>query len=130
MKYAHGKQVRIVSGTTAFDFETKLNAILSDLNEQGIKYELQMNPSTGFLAYIVLDEFRTIPETTKEEFEQGGESHVCLECPFFIRPTDGRRKYTRCPKGQGLAYADRKCCEWFYDELAKGKLELIEVWKR
>lgn len=130
MRSVHGKQVKIVSGTTAFDFESKLNAVLSDLNEKGIKYELQLNPSTGFLAYVVIDDYRQIPETTKEEFETMGESHVCLECPNFIRPTDGRRKYTRCPQGQGLAWADRKGCDYFYELLAAGKIELVEIWRK
>ena len=128
MRYINGKQVKIVTGTSAFDFETKLNAILTDLNNRGVQYELQMNPATGLVAYIVHEDNRLIPETMKEEFEQGGESHTCVECPYFIMPTDGRRKYTKCPRQQGLAYRERACCEKFYEELSEGKLTLREVW--
>lgn len=128
MKYQHGKQVKIVSGANAFDFESKLNGILSDLNAKGIKYELQLNPATGYLAYIICDCLDVIAETTKEAFEIGGEKHVCAECPFYLPPTDGRRIYTHCPKEQGLTYRNRDCCEMFYEALARGEVELREVW--
>ena len=128
MLYRHGKQVKIITGNGAFDFESKLNAVLSDLNNRGIKYELQLNPSTGFLAYVVFEDNRQIPETIAEEFELGGEKHTCIECPYFVRPTDGRRKYTKCVYGK-LRGRDSACCDEFYEQLADGKIELVEVWK-
>jgi hypothetical protein len=128
MRYVTGKQVKIISGANAFDFETKLNSVLAGLNEQGIKYELQLAPQTGLVAYIVFEEEKVIPETKKDEFELGGEKHVCIECPYFVRPTDGRIKYTRCRHEEKMCWNGKDCCEWFYEELFAGRITLKEIW--
>lgn len=122
-----GKKFEAVSGKDAFDFEVKLNAALDALNRQGVKYELSFNHNVGFCAYIVWEERMEIPETVRDEYEQVGEKHNCIECPYFVRPTDGRRKNTRCPKIGKLTRADDCCCDLFYEELDKGMLKIIEV---
>lgn len=127
MQYIHGKQVKIITGVNAFDFETKLNAFLSDLNCSGTPYELQINPSTGLIAYVVFEEHRVIPETTADKYELSGETHYCLECPFYRAPTDGRFKHTVCGMDKHIRIGS-KCCEWFYEELAADRIKLREVW--
>ena len=127
MLYHNGKQVKVICGQNAFDFESKLNSTLSTFNEQGIRYELQLNPTAGLIAYIIYENNTRVPETMRDQFELVGESHTCIECPYFVRPTDGRRKYTRCSKIEGLTSATSRCCDCFYDELADGKIRLVEV---
>ena len=122
-----GKQVKIVSGRDAFDFETKPNGVLKTLNEKGARYTMQLDPKAGLIAYITVEEEISVPQSVAEEYELVGELHRCVECPFFVRPTDGRRKYTRCPNAHRLTSADGKCCDSFYEQLDKGMLTLIEV---
>lgn len=127
MRYINGKQVKIVSGTNAFDFETKLNGVLSDLNIRGISYDLQLNPATGLIAYVVYEESAVIPETIKDEYELRDERHFCIECPFFVQPTDGRFKYTTCGMEKHIRIS-QPCCEWFYEQLKEGRIKPREVW--
>lgn len=127
MLYRTGKKFKAVVGSDSFDFEVKLNAALDNLNKAGFKYELTFNYNAGFCAYIVWEETLEIPESAKDEYEQIGERHNCIECPYFVRPTDGRRKYTRCRNTQKLTTADCNCCDQFYEELDKGMIKLIEI---
>lgn len=122
-----GETVKIVSGSDAFDFETKLNSVLNSLNSKGARYTMQLEPSAGLIAYIRISEEISIPENVAEEYFLAGERHRCIECPFFVRPTDGRRKYTRCPVTKKLASANDACCDEFYERLDRGELKLIEV---
>ena len=111
----------------AFNFNTKVNALLDVLNKKGIKPEMSFNHNMGHCVYITWVEAMEIPETVRDEYEQVGEWHKCIECPHFVRPTDGRRKYTRCPITEGLTDAGSNCCDRFYEELDSGKIKLIEV---
>lgn len=127
MTIQRGKQVKIVSGTSAADFEAKLNGELNTLNIKGIKYDMQLSPQTGFVAYIVYEEELRIADTIKDEFEMLGETHTCIECPFYTRPIDGRVKYTRCDLGKGICRRDTSCCESFYEGLYNGTIQLVDV---
>lgn len=129
MTIQRGKQVKIISGISAEDFESKLNKELSELNASGTKYDMQLSPQTGFVAYIVYEQETKVAESIKDEFELAGEKHICLECPHYILPTDGRVKYTRCMKVGGITHKDRDCCENFYEWLFNGEIELREVMK-
>ena len=122
-----GKKFKAVTGSDAFNFQTKLNAALDELNRKGVQYELQFNNAMGFCAYIVYEENIEICETVKDEYEEVGELHKCIECPFFMRPTDGRRKYTRCPKTSKLAAGTDSCCELFYRMLDTGEIDPIAI---
>lgn len=127
MTIQRGKQVKIVSAANAEDFETKLNATLRSLNAKGIKYELQMSLEAGLIAYVIYEEQKYIPETIKDEFELGGEKHICLECPYYQMPADGRVKYTRCNLNNQICRKNSDCCEQFYELLFNGEIELKEV---
>ena len=122
-----GKKFKAVTGSDAFNFQTKLNAALDELNRKGVQYELQFNNTMGFCAYIVYEEIIEVCETVKDEYEEVGELHKCIECPFFMRPTDGRRKYTRCPKTSKLAAGTDSCCELFYRMLDTGEIDPIAI---
>ena len=127
MTFRKGQRVEIIDGISAGDFQEKLNRKLEELDIRGIKYDMQLSPQTGFLAYIVYENETRIVETIKDEFEIRGEKHTCIECPYFVRPTDGRIKYTRCGAGQGICKRDSACCEQFYEWLYHGNIELVEV---
>lgn len=122
-----GKKFKAVTASDAFNFQTKLNAALDELNKKGISYDLQFNNTMGFCAYIVYEEIIEVCETVRDEYEEVGELHTCIECPFFVRPTDGRRKYTRCPKTNKLTAGTGRCCEVFYELLDAGKIDPIQI---
>ena len=128
MRILRVEQLKIITADNEFDFMSKFNSFMKELAQRGIQAQAETSPANGLVAYIRYIEETVYPETMKEEFEQGGEKHTCVECPYFIMPTDGRRKYTKCPRQQGLAYRERACCEKFYEELSEGKLTLREVW--
>lgn len=127
MTVKRGQRVEIVSGISASDFQENLNKTLQRFDTQGIKYDMQLSPQTGFVAYIVYENVMQIAETIKDEFEMRGEKHACIECPYYTRPIDGRVKYTRCRNGKGICRKDSDCCNDFYEKLLNGEIELNEV---
>lgn len=124
MLYQGGKRTKIIAATTPEEFEAKLNAELQKLDLGRRKYELQFNHSLGYCAYIVIDQMTQIPETIAEEFELAGEHHTCLDCPFWVHPTKGNVKYTRCTITPGIHSAKSACCDKFYEMLFNGELEI------
>lgn len=129
MLHQHGKKIKVVVGKDGFDFECKLNSVLDSFNREGISYELSYDIAKGFISYIVYEENILIPENAADEYELLGEQHNCIECPLFVRPTDGRQKYTECPHNHSFASKDRPCCDDFYEWLKKGEIKLVEVMK-
>ena len=127
MYYEHGEQVSIITGVSADDFQTKVNSELKRLKRLGAKYKMEMSPQTGFIAYFVYETKQAVPETIADEFELDGEKHHCIECPYFIRPTDGRIKYTKCSLTEKRTTSSRGCCDAFYEKLLNGEIELVEV---
>lgn len=126
MKYLRGERKKVISGD-GFDLETKFNAFVEKLEDDGIKYSSEYQPTVGFI--ITYESVRVIPETVKDEYELRGEKHTCIECPHYRRPTDGRVKYTKCfVSGMNCNGGDR-CCEQFYEWLSNGVLELLPIGK-
>ena len=119
--------VKTISANNAEDFDTKLNSKLQELGRKGIQYTLELAPQLGFTAFIRYKETFHVPETIADEFELGGETHRCIECPFYVRPTDGRVKYTRCSVTPGLHSRDSYCCDAFYQKLLDGEIQLVDV---
>ena len=118
---------KVIQTNDAFEFESKLNGFLKSLDAQDIQYEVQTNPTAGLLAFVVYKERIDIPEDTKEEYEMAGEKHICIECPFYVRPTDGRVKNTRCSLCNRLVSRETACCDEFYRKLERKEIKLIEV---
>lgn len=127
MIYQGGKRTKIIAATTAEEFEQRLNSELEKLDRSKTKYELIFNQTMGFCAYIVAEHRVLIPESVQDEFELAGEKHTCIECPYWVHPTKGNVKYTRCPISEGLHGAKSPCCEKFYEMLANGEIEIEEV---
>ena len=126
MQYTNGKRVRIIAAAGAEEFQEKLNKELEALDKSKAKYELTFNREVGYCAYLVIEKVNLIPETVADEFELAGESHNCLECPFWQHPTKGNVKYTRCEITPGLHGAKSPACDRFYELLAEGQIELEE----
>lgn len=126
MIYSSGKKAKIIVAGTAEEFERKLNRELEAMEKARTKYELQFNHNMGFCAYIVAEHQVQIPETIGEEFEIAGERHTCVECPFWVHPTKGNVKYTKCEKTPGIHGAKSPCCETFYEMLFNGEIEIEE----
>ena len=126
MKYLTKKQCLIITGNSAQEFQDKLNTALNDLAAKGCKHDLQFNMAYGLCAYIIYEEFCEIAETIADEYELRGETHRCSECPCFRPSADGRVKYTPCAKGVHRTSDDRPCCDWFYEQLEGGAIQLNE----
>lgn len=127
MLYRSGENIKTVSAQNADSFDKELNKVLNEFKKKGIRYTLEIAPQLGFTVFIRYEESYMVAETLADEFELGGEVHKCIECPFYVRPTDGRQKYTRCEIEPGLHRADSCCCDAFYEKLFAGEINLIEV---
>lgn len=127
MRYCSGEEIKTVSAKSADSFDAELKKVTKELKRKGIQYTIEVAPALGFTAFVHYQESYRLPETLADEFELGGEVHRCIECPFYVRPTDGRVKYTRCEITPGLHNRNSCCCDAFYDKLLKGEIELVEV---
>ena len=121
------QKYKVIQSNDAFDFEARLNSFCESLTDKGVEYEVQTNPTAGLLAFIVYKERIDIPEGLKEEYEMAGEKHICIQCPFYVRPTDGRVKNTRCPLHNRLVDRSTACCDEFYKKLERNEIKIIEV---
>lgn len=126
MKYIKRKQSLIVTGNTADDFQTKLNEALEMVAEKGYKHDLQFNMAYGLCAYIVYEEAATVAETLADKYELKGDIYRCYECPMFRPSKDKRVKYTTCGRWERHISHCTPCCEWFYEALEGGEIELNE----
>lgn len=121
------EHVKTVSADNAKNFDEELNKLLDEFARKGTQYTLELAPSLGFTAFIRYKRTDNIPENIADEFELGGEVHRCAECPFYVRPTDGRVKFTRCEITPGIHRKESRCCDAFYEKLFNGEIELVEV---
>ena len=127
MLYQKSELVKTISASNADEFDEKLNKTLREFGRKGIQYELRLAPELGFTAFVVYRQTFLKPENIADEFELGGERHTCIECPFYVRPTDGRVKLTRCDVTPGIHRATTPCCEAFYEKLLAGEIELVKI---
>ena len=125
MRYTQLKQTKVVTGSTADDFQQRLNEALAEVASESRKYELSFNNTMGFCAYIVYDLQRQYAETLSDEYELRGETYKCYECPMFNPSEDRRVKYTTCKNGERHTYYSKPACEWFYEELENGRITPI-----
>lgn len=127
MLYNTNERVKTVSVNNAEDFDREMEKVFNDLSKKGIKYTVEIAPQLGFTAFIRYKYTVQVPETIADEFALGGEIHKCVECPFYVRPTDGRVKFTRCEITPGMHRATSSCCDAFYEKLLAGEISLVEV---
>ena len=127
MKYISGKQVKIVTASNPFDFEAKLNAALSKLNEEFVSYELKLEPQAGLIAYIILDVSKKVPETLAEEHQIEGDILHCKDCPFLTIPSDKRLKKGKCYYMDKVVRFDRAACDRLYEGVTNGTLTLRPI---
>ena len=129
MKFKYGQRIKVIESQSAAEFESEVNSALDRFDRSATSYELML-PSDKFRAFIVAQTPHKVYETIKEEFEEGGEIHYCVECPFFDKPTNGNRKYTKCKYDGRVCRAKKTACEYFYDELFDGRITPIEIDER
>lgn len=115
--------VKTIKSDDPFDFDSRLNSFMRSLDAKGIPYEVQVNPTAGLLAFVTWKEMKQVAENVYEEYLLANELHNCGECPFYVRPTDGRVKNTRCLNGH-LTSKGSPCCEEFYELLDSGSIQL------
>lgn len=121
------KKIKTITANDPFDFDMKLNSFTDDLDRNGAPYTVAVNPAAGLLAFVEYQVTVRVPQCARDEYELMGERHICIECPRFVRPTDGRVRYTKCPFTGKLATADGSCCDDFYEWLKAGEIELTNM---
>ena len=124
MKYVTLKQPKIITASTAQEFQDKLNSALTEVAMAGYKYDLQFNNNLGLCAFLVYEERKEIAETVADVYEQKGEVFRCSECTMYRPSPDKRVKYTTCAHGVRRCTANDSACDWFYEELERGECVL------
>lgn len=130
MIYRKAENIKTISCESADGFDERLNSFIRDLQRKGIKYALELAPQLGFTCFVRYTESFEIPENTADEFELGGETHKCIECPFFVREADGRSKRGRCSLNAPIYKVmriDDSCCNEFYEKVLAGEIEPREI---
>lgn len=121
MRYVSKTAVKVVAANTPEEFEEKLNKALEEI--AGCKHELVFNLNAGFCAYITYTSTAQIPETVEDEYELAGIRFYCADCPNYVRPFDGRVKYTDCKLGTKCKAGDY-ACEWLYQKVKAGTIQI------
>ena len=119
--------IKTIKSDDAFDFDSRLNGFIKQLDAKGVSYNVKVDPTAGLLAFVTWTEVVQVAENVAEEYALVGERHTCGECPFYVYPTDGRVKNTRCRHLGKLRSKDSSCCESFYSMLDKGEIQLADL---
>lgn len=121
VRYVNQTAVKVVAANNPEEFESKLNRVLEEL--AGCKQELVFNLNAGYCAYITFTKTAQIPETVEDEYEIAGIRFYCSDCPNYVRPFDGRIKYTDCKNGVKCKAGD-SACEWLYQKVKSGHISI------
>jgi len=120
--YRKSTKHKTITADNGFDFDARLDAFTSSLDEKQIDYEVETNPVAGFIAFIKYQVIVEIPESVKEEHELHGDRFYCGSCPRMAKNTDGRFKWLRCDLDGKLHHTETSsCCNAFYEWLETGK---------
>lgn len=105
------KQIICISEPDPAMFEERMNEALSNLLDP----EVRIFESTPFTAVILYTVARDMPESVLELLEiVDGDHHICSECPHYVKPTDGRKKWGSCSAKGTKTRGDSRACENYY----------------
>ena len=110
MKVIREKKSIFIEAETNEEFERKINESLNGLVTPDVQvYGL-------YKAAILYDEvtYEDEEKTITELFEEAGCGAKCSECPYFEKPTDGRKKWYKCTRGNRKVKEDSRACESYY----------------
>lgn len=121
------KQIICISEPNPAIFEERMNEALSNL----VDPEVRIYESMPFTAVILYTVSRDMPEDVLELLEMvDGGYHTCIECPHYVKPTDGRRKWGSCSAKGTKTRGDSRACEDYYllryKMLSEAKDSLLE----
>lgn len=116
-------RAKVISCFNAEEFETRLNEAFDSVGGSLKKILFNMN-AEGHCAYILYDYTKKIAESARDKALLDGDAYVCGECPFFVPPTDGRKKKGYCEHMQDWALPRDMACTWLYRQIAKGEIDL------
>lgn len=114
------KKVIYIEADCGKDFEAKMNDTLKG------KLNAQVQIFGKYEGCIIYDEIVTEEEekTIADLFEEAGCGAKCSECPYFEKPTDGRKKWTICAKANRRVSGDSRACSSYYLERRKDVSEV------
>lgn len=119
------QQIVVINEPDPALFEEKMNEALSHIADPEIKiFDV---PYTAVITYSVS---RSVPEDVLELLEMvDGEYHQCSECPYFVVPTDKRKKWSKCSLTAQKTRGDCRACEHFYLLRYRMLTEAAEAYK-
>lgn len=120
------KQIICISELSAETFEDKMNEALSGL----VDPEIRFDTNKSFTAVIVYKVKRNMPEDVLELFEIiEGKNQRCCDCPYYVPPTDKRKKWGTCSATGERTRPEGRACEQFYLLRYKALTEAAEKYK-
>ena len=108
-----------ISGTTPEEFQTKMQDVLSKVSEPEIHF-----PAKPLMAYVYYRDIAYVPETLREQMRDRGEVYTCVQCPYFERTNDLRKKWHYCVFHQQKCHMESECCDEVLFQIASGTIEM------
>ena len=109
----------------AEEFDARCNDASRTYSNKDVKVTRMFDAELGFIAFVTWTEREAIPENAKDRAELRGERYVCGECPYYVRPTDGRVKNTDCSYDGSRVWFDKCACETLYLAIEKGEMRIV-----
>ena len=123
------KQLACISEKDAAAFEEKANDVLAQTPDP----EIVIDQTRPFTMYVLYKVSKDIPESALELLEMldpnGGHAQ-CMECQYFVKDKDARKKWGMCQKKDERTRCDSRACEVYYLELRKDAAPLIEQYEQ
>lgn len=109
MKRKEKERVIVVGGTS----ERMLQDAINDALESNEEARLQDVDLATLRAWIRVTEIILTAETLREKYELRGIRPKCGDCPYYVAPTDKRRRCGHCDLMTGVDPRDDVCDAFF-----------------
>ena len=108
-----------VSGKTPEEFQQNMQKVLDHVADPILHF-----PPVPLMGYIYYTEERHVPETLREVMREKGEMYTCVQCPYFDRTNDLRKKWHYCVFHEQKCNMEADICDEILMQVATGKIEM------
>lgn len=113
-------QIETVRSNDAGLFQDRVNAIMLMHREERPQLEIR-DIGDDLVAIIRYEVEEVMTDGAADEANADGIFHQCKECPYLKRTGNKRQRFFPCKERPSGTSLTANCCDWFYEELAKGE---------
>lgn len=114
MRHLTKTEVIVVEGKAADAFQDEVNKALSDLAEEEIEADLQID-TNPLVAVITYTRHLRIAEDIVDDYNLKGVYAKCNDCEQFQPEEDDRKKYGYCRAHSRRTYKGKNACRLYYE---------------